>query len=280
MSRQRLYLDHAELIEQVIAFTCRRNRLPADEAEELAGEVRLALVEDDYAVLAAYEGRCKMSTYLTVVAQRLLLAHRSRKWGRWRPSAEAQRLGPLAVRIEQLISRDGLTVEDAYQALRAVDPGLVRETVADFAGRLPPRSGRRFESEAALETLPSAEPTPDEAVLASESAARRRRADAALHAALAEFPAQDQLVLRLRFVEGRKVVEIARGLALDPRPLYRRIETLTRDLRRELERRGVSAADFGWASPRPPTVGPQAVVLEEPREREAAGSWRSRRMWP
>lgn len=268
MAREQLYLDHAELIEQVIAFICRRHRLPADEADELAGEVRLALVEDDYAILAAFEGRCKLSTYLHVVIQRLFFALRSRKWGRWRPSAEAQRLGPLAVRLERLMSRDGSTFEAAYQSLHSGDPALAREAIADLAARLPPRTARRFEDEAALEALPSSEPTPDETVLANEAAARRRLADAALHAAVAELPPQDQLVLRLRFVEGRKVVEIARSLALEPRPLYRRIEGLVGELRHRLESSGVSAADFGWELVRlaPDPSLPAASQLSRSRE--------------
>jgi len=280
MARERLYLDHAELIEQVIAFICRRHRLPADEADELAGEVRLALVEDDYAILAAFEGRCKLSTYLHVVIQRLFFALRSRKWGRWRPSAEAQRLGPLAVRLERMISRDGSTFESAYQSLRCIDPDLTREAVADIAARLPPRNARRFEDEAALEALPSSEPTPDETALANEAAARRRRADAALHAAVAELPPQDQLVLRLRFIEGRKVVEIARGLALEPRPLYRRIEGLVGELRRRLEGRGVSAADFGWDSIRPALDSSPPVASQISTGREDGKVGPSTRMSP
>jgi|CXWL01.1.fsa_nt_gi RNA polymerase sigma factor (sigma-70 family) len=256
MSREALYLEHLDLIEQAIRFTCRRNRCSPDEADELAGAVRLALVEDDYAILAAFEGRSKLSTYLTVVVQRLLLEERVRRWGRFRPSAEAKRLGPLAVRIESLVVRDGHALEDAYQILRAVSPDLARDTVVELAARLPPRTGRRFEGEDALADVASPEPAPEAALLEREAAARKRQADGALHAAMAVLPPQDQLILRLRFCEGRQVVEIAAALAIEARPLYRRIEALATQLKRALAAQGFGATDFGWGT-----------ALDEPRAR-------------
>lgn len=251
MSRQQLYLDHLELIEQVIRFTCRRHRCSADEAEEFGGVARLALVKGDYSVLAAFEGRSKLSTYLTVVLQRLFLEFRVHKWGRWRPSAEAKRLGPLAIRLETLISREGLSLEEAFQRLHAIDPDFHREQATELAARLPARPLRRFEDEEALADLPSPGPAPEAALLDREAAAQKRRATACLADVIAALPAHDQLILRLRFGEGRQIVEIAEVLQTEARPLYRRIERLAQGLRQELEARGVASEDFGWGASQP-----------------------------
>jgi len=45
------------------------------------------------ALLAKFEGRSSLRTFLTVVIQRLFLDHRISAWGKWRPSAEARRGG-------------------------------------------------------------------------------------------------------------------------------------------------------------------------------------------
>ncbi len=52
------------------------------------------------------------------VVQRLFLDHRNRQWGKWRPSAEAKRRGPLAILLERLVVRDGWTFEQAVETLR------------------------------------------------------------------------------------------------------------------------------------------------------------------
>src|SRR5688572_8886786 len=94
MSRERLYLDHIGEIEEVLRFISRRHRCNADEAEDFAGWARLKLVEGDYAILAEFAGRSRIQTYLGVVLQRLFLDYQRVKWGRWRPSMDAKRLGP------------------------------------------------------------------------------------------------------------------------------------------------------------------------------------------
>src|SRR6185503_194492 len=94
------FLSALSDIERVIRFIARRNRLGRAEEEEFAGEVRLAFVEDDYRILDRFQGNSSLRTYLTVVIQRLFLDYRQKLWGKWRPSAEAQRRGPLACRLE------------------------------------------------------------------------------------------------------------------------------------------------------------------------------------
>ncbi|MGH8186413.1 MAG: hypothetical protein ACREUC_07605, partial [Steroidobacteraceae bacterium] len=96
----------------------------------------LKLIEHDYAVLRRFEGASSLRTYLTVVLHRVLLDQRNREWGRWRPSAAAYRNGPLAVRLERLVTRDGLT---PAEAIAAVGPDVDPANCAAWLQGLPSR---------------------------------------------------------------------------------------------------------------------------------------------
>ena len=84
--------------------------------------VKLRLVENDYAVLRAYEARSKFETFISIVVQRMALDFRIHMWGKWHASAEAKRLGPLAIRLEELLLRnvggDLFEIADRVEAAR------------------------------------------------------------------------------------------------------------------------------------------------------------------
>lgn len=248
MSREQLFLSHQPVIERILRFIARRHRCDQDEAEDFAGWARLKLIDNDSAILAAYQGRADMGSYLLVVVQRLFLDYRISKWGAWRPSAEAKRLGPLAVRLETMMARDGLSFEEAFQSLRARDPELSRDVLEDLRARLPLRLPRRFEGESALETMAASGALPEQEMIEAETAERKRRASAVVSELLQQLEPQEQLILRLRFVEQMQIADVARTLHLDARQLYRRIEGLLADLRRGLAARGLTGEDLGWAA--------------------------------
>jgi RNA polymerase sigma factor (sigma-70 family) len=83
----------------------------------------------------------------------------------------------------------------------------------------------------------------DTELLADESHARRARGEGELERALERLAPRDQVVFRLRFWEGVSVAQIARGLGVPQKGLYRRIERALARMRRELERSGVRAED-------------------------------------
>jgi RNA polymerase sigma-70 factor (ECF subfamily) len=71
------------LVIHVISHSCSSRSIrcsPAD-VEDLAAEVFLAVIRDDFAVLRRFRGESSLATYLTVVARRVvvreLLAHRA-----------------------------------------------------------------------------------------------------------------------------------------------------------------------------------------------------------
>src|SRR5215470_20195503 len=94
MSREQLFLSELALIERVIAWVSARRCLWGADAEDFASTVKLRLIENDYEVLGRFEGRSSLKTYLTAVVTRMYLDYQVQRFGKWRPSAEARRLGP------------------------------------------------------------------------------------------------------------------------------------------------------------------------------------------
>jgi RNA polymerase sigma factor for flagellar operon FliA len=237
------YLIHRDTLEGAIASVCRRFHLSGPDAEDFASEFRLRLVEEDYATLREFEGRSSLRTYLHVVVMRAFQDWRNARWGKWRVSAEAKRLGPLAERLEILIVRDRHTLGEAAEILRTNFGLSVSEATLDsLAARFPSRHGRQHVADAALEETPAANPLPDRSLEQDAAAIAARSAGDALARALARMPAEDQLILRMRFQDCLTVAQVARALHLEQKPLYRRIDRLLRQLREDLEQGGLTRA--------------------------------------
>src|SRR6185436_17582702 len=92
-----LFLSRLDVIERVTAFVCSRQHLSPSDVDDFSSHVRLKLIEDNYGIIRKFEGRSSFRTYLTVVIQRMFLDYRISAWGKWRPSAEARRRGPVAL---------------------------------------------------------------------------------------------------------------------------------------------------------------------------------------
>jgi len=235
-----MYEDHVELIDRVITLICRRKQLCGADAADFRQEAHLTLLERR--VLDKYQGRSSLRTFLLVVLMRLYKDFRIKEWGKWRPSIEAQRNGEVAIRLEQLIVRDGLTFDEALETLRT-NHGVTasRGELAAIAGRLPLRVVRKAQSDDVLVVVPSAGPPPDAGLSREEVRARAAAVRQALLAALQELEADDRLLIKLRFIDGLPIVKIAGVLQVEAKPLYRRIEQLLVRLRRALEAEGVDA---------------------------------------
>jgi RNA polymerase sigma factor for flagellar operon FliA len=239
VAAEAMMVAHLDWIDRVTASLTRRYGLGGDDADDVAAWIRLRLMEDDYAALRKFRGDSSIQTYLLVVVTSLFRDYRAGHWGRWRPSAAALRVGPLAVRLETLVYRDGLTLAEAGQVLRSSDPDVPDDRhLAELLGRLPVRSPLRPGEAPLLDGIPA----PDEGdagIQAAEAATQRARVRGALERALETLSQEDRLILRLRFWQGSSIGDIARALRLEQKPLYRRIERLSHVLRAELEREGI-----------------------------------------
>lgn len=225
-------------IEQIIVSICRRKGMDADATEEFAAEVKLRLIERDYAIIRKFEGRSPFEVYIGAVVKRLLLDHQRHEWGKWRPSSEAQHLGPLAVDLERLLHRDGRSIEDALLLLQSDHPNVTRKELERIAVRLPVRVGRRKVNLEKAASVPGPNNRLDPARM--ETA---RRISTAVNVVIERLPEEDRLIFRMRFESGMTVAQVARALHLPQPLLYRRLYKRFDEFRAELDRAGIAAAD-------------------------------------
>lgn len=238
------------LIRELIQRIGRSHRLNREDLEDFSSFAYLRLIDHDYAILRKFRGRCRLRTFLITVIQRLFLDYQIHRWGKWRPSALAKHFGETGVRLEKLISRDGLPLEHALQILRS-DPQIAssRTDLLEIARQLRQRVRPRFQDDEVLHRIPI-DGRVEKHLLDKEMAVTLSRARVALKAALKSLPPEDRLILRMRYQNGFKVRQIAKVLHLEAPPLYSRIERCLRQLRAALERKGVTRADImdllGW----------------------------------
>ncbi|MBW3572131.1 MAG: sigma-70 family RNA polymerase sigma factor [Gemmatimonadetes bacterium] len=236
-----LFLANLEWIERSAASLCRRYGLAGAEAEDVCSWVKLRLMEDDYAPLRKFRGDSSIRTYLVVVVAALFRDYRAGHWGRWRPSAAALRAGPVAVRLETLVYRDGCTLDQAARTLRASgETEMTDGQLAAALAALPVRGPLRPSpaGDAPLAALPAAS-SAEERVAEQEAEQTRRTVLGALERVMARLPDEDRLIIHLVYWKGSSVADVARALDLPQKPLYRRIERILGQLRRELPAEGV-----------------------------------------
>ena len=238
-----LYSANADVIESVLRYACRSHRLSPDHADEFTSWTRLRLLDNDQAILRKFGGRSTWRTDLVSVIERLFLDWRNHEWGKWRPTAEARRVGQVAIELERLVLRDGLNYASAVEQLVQAGIASDAETCDRAWARLPRQPRRqRVDEEHLVEVAPQ-QPEADP-VEAAERRERERAILAALETALVALPPQDQTLLRLRYWSGIKVSQIAVTSGLEQKQLYRRYERIWTDLRAQLAAAGVTAADL------------------------------------
>jgi RNA polymerase sigma factor for flagellar operon FliA len=233
---EQVFLANLPTIDALVQMVARQQRMSWAEAEEFASIVRLRLIENDYAILRKFRGGSTLRTYLTVVIARQALDYRDACWGRWRPSRAARRLGRTAVTLEKLIVRDGFTLDEAWRAVLDAAGDQDLQPLRAFAERLRPRVRRHWVSIDDIDECQRRSVDPELELM------RDPRIAEALARALQTLSPGDSRLLRLRFAEGLSISTIARREGLDQASLYRRVATLLRRLRRELESHGIAAA--------------------------------------
>ena len=244
MDYQRLLLDHLDLIDQIVRMTGRRRHLSAVEQEDFASFVKLRFVEDDYAILRKFQNRSSLHTYLIAVIDRMSLDFCVERWGRWRPSAKAERLGPVAIALERLVTRDGHTIEEAMEIVRTnhAAPQTYTELRAMW-DQLPVRSKTIEVTEDAAEEVRSTEAS--DARVEDESRKQDiARLDRALRAAFASLPAQDRVMVALRFDHGLSAAEIAKVMQSSVPTIHRRLDRSLKDLRTILSRADIDPREI------------------------------------
>lgn len=228
MTFEQLILHQRPHIDQLVRRLARRYYLAAGETDDFRAKVDRALERNDYELLRAFDGRSTWETYLTTIVMRQFFLFQAELWGQWRPSLTAQRLGPEAMLLEELVVRDSLPIPAAFDVMRArhrVD--LPQSRLEQMAGQLRLATG----------DAPPAPPLP------GEIRGRNVRLELALREAVASAPPDDRLLLALRFRDGQTPMQMARVLKVDARPLQRRIEQLLDGIRGVLLQQGLDVDD-------------------------------------
>jgi RNA polymerase sigma factor (sigma-70 family) len=240
------FLAHLPLLDRVVAFVARRYGLDEAEREEFASHVRLKCIEDDYRIFREFGERSTLRTYLTSVVQHLFLDYRNAQWGKWRPSTDAVRLGPLGIRLDVLLHRDRLSFGEACEQIVSESQGGVsRAELERLVELLPARMPRRMVGEEAMDALSIDGSTVEAPLKVTENSSTRRKAHVSLMKAFGALPAEDRFLLRLRFERNMTVARIAEQTRQPQKPLYKRFERMYTRLRQVLEGDGVDSEMIG-----------------------------------
>jgi hypothetical protein len=132
--------------------------VPVDEVEDFASHVKLKLIEDEYAVIRAYDGRSTFAAFVMVVVHRMLIDYRISQWGKWHASTQARKLGEAAIAVEAMVVREGRSIDEIVPAMERRWPALRRRDIEEIVGALPARSRRprRVDIELAADVAGSA----------------------------------------------------------------------------------------------------------------------------
>jgi len=223
----------------VIRDVARAHRLTIADTDDFGQTVHLKLVQRNYDAFAKFRGDSSLRTYLTVVVTRVLFDWRNARYGKWRPSAAATRLGPHAVRLDRWMNRDGHTEREAVELAHQAT-GIAPEALRAMAAGLPRRPKHRVLNENHLRLAPSQ--AFRDPVEADERRLRARQARRALQQAYRQLPVDEQRLLALRYQARMSVREISETLHTDQKALYRQFDRVVSKLRAAL--REHSATDF------------------------------------
>jgi len=246
MDWERYFLDNLPLINSATAYVCGKYGLTGADEEDFRSVVMIKLIEDDYAVLRKFENRAALKTYLIIVIKRLYADQMIHETGKWRPSVRARQGGEPAILLERLISRDGVGEAEALAIVRQKYPELDSHALEALPSSIVRRRVQRAEEVERTEEMP--EPasgiSAEDELLTNEREMVECRTNAIVNQELGSFPAEDRLVMELRYLDGMKVSAIASRLKLDQKQLYRRIDRLCAKLKKALDFAGIKSSDI------------------------------------
>jgi RNA polymerase sigma factor for flagellar operon FliA len=243
-SAERLFLEHLSWINRVAQMNAVHYGLLREEAEDFMSMIRMKIMDDDYGIIRRHRGESTLKTYLATVVVRQLHDYLRERRGRWRPSPSATRLGPLAVHLEALVYRDGYTISQAITKLQTAgyDVPDERELFRLFR-ELPQREALR-PKEVRVDPLLTDPENADTPFREAETERRLEERRKALERALSSLSAEDQVIVRLHFVEGLTLADVSRALNLEQKPLYRRVSRLRTSLLQRLTEEEIDPSDL------------------------------------
>jgi RNA polymerase sigma factor (sigma-70 family) len=233
------YTKYVEPVNNAASHAARRYRLSPSDADDLRSDLWLKLLENHGRVLRHLGHLARFDVYLKRIARNLVLDRRNKEWGKWRPSAAARRAGDATIVLDRLITRDGLTIDEAEAWLRCAGHETDTGALHDAASQLPARQPRRFVSHDALAELSSPSPSPYDVAAAAASVGDLARLKHALVEAFEALPALERDLLARRYFHKVSVADIAAEDGVDAKRLYRTFGSILGRLGRALVAAGV-----------------------------------------
>ncbi len=253
--------DFVQEYAGLILHVARRYLFSDDEARTVVVDVLAGL---HHGRLSAYEGRSRLSTWLTLVARNAALDAARKQSGRRFLPRGVEGLDDADQEVFRLYFVEGLSLEGTLHALDAAGVKLSRADVVDALARIDDavssKSMRRVLYNRAahssgelsgrlLEYLDHAKEeqarqgateTPEAALVRREARELARRALLSVD----NLSPEEQQILTLRFQEGKTARQIAdeQGHG-DQRRIFTILERIRRQLRRRFRQMGVERAD-------------------------------------
>jgi DNA-directed RNA polymerase specialized sigma24 family protein len=235
-----LYWD---MVEDLVYRSRSRWKADEEEADAVESMVKVKLLEDDCRIIRDFRHESSFAHYLNTIVQWTFSDLFTRRFGKWHYSAAAERLGPIARKLEKAIVRDGYTQDEAVSMTLSSHPDLSRRQLEDMLAQLPARQARPMK--VSLDEVPE----PEHAAQADERAinGERLRLSGKVLATINEFMERlettDRLLLQFLFDEGLKISSIAVMLQREQKSLYRRRDQLFTQLRKDLDDAGITRED-------------------------------------
>lgn len=209
----------------LIMHVVRRHGLDDDRARECFNHVCASLSDDGFRRLLSFRanGPARFKTWLIAVVSNLCVDQRRKEQGRSRPPQNVSRLPELDQQVYRCIYERRMSRVQCLQTLMPRFPELTGATVSEINARLfalltpqqrwqlsvrtpaqnPLTRGETSEDDGPAWRVAEPGPGPDE--LTSESQQQRQLQDA-----LSKLPAEQRLLLRLRYEQDLTLAEVAR----------------------------------------------------------------------
>jgi RNA polymerase sigma factor (sigma-70 family) len=235
----RLWREHEAEIEAAIGAVSAHFRFEPDVRDDFSGVVREKFFDPAKSPLLRIRDKASWESYLRVVITNLARDHADKIWGKWRPSAAAKSFGEWGIRLEMLLGRDRLGLEEAVEIVHSESVGALsrRDAYSVYAALPVGLRSRPTPNTPELERQESGD-TADGPLWTQELEDEQTVAFERVVELLAEMDPDDALMMRLRFEDGFTLARIGEEVGLSLQRVHERIARTLSELRRVLEDEG------------------------------------------
>ena len=244
----RQVLDPAQIlitpsILEKIEAVCKRNFTTENDQTEAYIFVLDCLKDDNFKRLRAYEGKCKLSTYLHTLINSLVIDFRRKRYGRRRIPAAVSKLGRWAEAVYRLVCWQRFSFDDAYEFLQ-ID-GKFEGSYDQFMQAVEPirKAPCRVNPSFKSTDQHTQDPKPDildtavnplELLVQKLDGERRTKAIQVIRETTRKLPEKDQLLVRLIFGSEQSLQAVAKVIQVSTSSARRRLKGLLTGYRKKL----------------------------------------------